>query len=62
MRKYEKPSIRVMDLQLKENIAAVPTTIFRGTASGTSATYNAANVLKKSETGLDVLGDLVILS
>jgi hypothetical protein len=30
MRKYVKPSINVIELQLRENIAAVPTTIFKG--------------------------------
>lgn len=30
MKKYVKPSINVIELQLKENIAAVPTTVYKG--------------------------------
>ena len=36
MKKYVKPSINVIELQLKEDIAAVPTTVYKG-ASRTSA-------------------------
>ncbi|MBQ3181384.1 MAG: hypothetical protein IJB50_01295 [Clostridia bacterium] len=30
MKMYVKPSINVIELQLKENIAAVPTTVYKG--------------------------------
>ncbi len=32
MKKYVKPSINVIELQLKENIAAVPTTVYKGSS------------------------------
>lgn len=34
MKRYEKPAISVISLQLKENIAAVPTTVYKGNATG----------------------------
>ena len=46
MKMYVKPSIEVIELQLKENIAAVPTTVYKGKNVQTSSkTYalNAAN-------------------
>lgn len=30
MKTYVKPSVNVIELQLNENIAAVPTTVFKG--------------------------------
>lgn len=30
MKMYVKPSMNVIELQLKENIAAVPTTVYKG--------------------------------
>ena len=41
MKMYVKPSIQVIELQLKENIAAVPTTVYKGT-SAASATRSEA--------------------
>jgi len=44
MKKYVKPSINVIELQLKENIAAVPTTVFKGSSRATASakTFNLA--------------------
>ena len=33
MKKYVKPSMNIIELQLKENIAALPTTVYRGSKS-----------------------------
>ena len=60
MKMYIKPSIEVIELQLKEDIAAVPTTVYKGRenktpASGyslknaTSAGFNAAELNEKLE-------------
>ena len=43
MKMYVKPSVNVIELQLKENIAAVPTTVYKGT-SRDNALNNAAKV------------------
>ena len=32
MKFYVKPSVSVIELQLKENIAAVPTTVYKGSS------------------------------
>lgn len=32
MKLYVKPSVNVIELQLKENIAAVPTTVYKGSS------------------------------
>ncbi len=49
MKKYVKPSINVIELQLKENIAGLPTTVYRGSASSkNSALYNIALSTEKS--------------
>ena len=38
MKSYVKPSVQVIELQLKENIAAVPTTVYKhATAINTDA-------------------------
>ncbi len=60
MRKYEKPAILVMDLQLKENIAAVPTTVYKGATSTASQGELVAMALSESGTGLKKDGELVI--
>lgn len=52
MKKYVKPSINVIELQLKENIAALPTTVYKGSKSAkTSQLYSIA--LSSANTGLD---------
>ena len=43
MKMYVKPSVNVIELQLKENIAAVPTTVYKGT-SRDNALDNVAKV------------------
>lgn len=60
MKKYEKPSLHVIELQLKEDIAAVPTTVYKG--SKTSAVSNGQLVsmaLSEGNTGLDKQAGLV---
>lgn len=42
MRKYEKPSIQVIELQLKENIAAAPKTTIHVDSTGTGNTNASA--------------------
>lgn len=45
MKKYVKPSINVIELQLKENIAAVPTTVYKGsTRASAVANKKAVNL------------------
>ena len=54
MKKYVKPSMNIIELQLKENIAALPTTVYRGSKS----TKNLLNIALSSErTGLQKLED-----
>ena len=60
MRKYEKPVISVIGLQLKENIAAVPTTVYKGQAAGMSQGQLVDVVLSSECTGLAKNGDLVV--
>ena len=55
MKKYVKPSINVIELQLKENIAAVPTTVYKGN-SRDNAIANARKVsmaLSAEGTGIE---------
>ncbi len=67
MKMYEKPSIQVIELQSKENIAAVPTTVYKGknvAASGGRA-FNMAlskgNIgFSAAEAGVDSSLDLII--
>lgn len=52
--RYEKPIVNVIDLQIKENIAAVDTTVYKGTTlnavdAGTAAVGMA---LTSAETGI----------
>ena len=54
MKRYEKPSIHVMDLQLKENIAAIDTTVYTGVASS----YSNAELVNLA-LGVDINGDLL---
>ncbi len=60
MRKYEKPSINVIELQLKENIAAVPTTVYKGSSkAGISNGSLVSMALSETNTGLTKDGELV---
>ncbi len=52
MKRYEKPAISVISLQLKENIAAVPTTVYKGNASGVSQGSLVGMALSELGTGL----------
>lgn len=56
MKKYVKPSINVIELQLKENIAAVPTTVFKG-SKGSMNSKLLDIALKAENTGLSADGD-----
>ena len=62
MKRYEKPAISVINLQLKENIAAVPTTVYKGSAGSTASRSLVSMALSESGTGLDAVaaGGLVI--
>ena len=55
MKNYEKPSISVIELQLKENIAALPTTVFKGSSRATAlSNRNAVTMALSAEgTGLE---------
>lgn len=45
MKKYVKPSVQVIELQLKENIASIPTTVHIGaTANATNSSAEAFNL------------------
>ena len=51
MKKYVKPSMNIIELQLKENIAALPTTVYKGSkANKSSQLLNIA--LSAANTGL----------
>ena len=53
MKMYVKPSIEVIELQLKENIAAVPTTVYRGSKSNGMGTGTKCDIaLNAQNTGL----------
>ncbi len=53
MKRYEKPAISVINLQLRENIAAVPTTVFKGSkASMPSAGSLVSMALTEKATGI----------
>lgn len=45
MKKYVKPSINVIELQLKENIAAVPTTVYKGSSRAAAANTSNAKAI-----------------
>ena len=54
MKKYVKPSMNIIELQLKENIAALPTTVYKGSKS----TKNLLNIaLSHENTGLSERSD-----
>ncbi len=38
MKKYEKPSVQVIELQINEDIAAIPTTVYKGIGPSSSGT------------------------
>ena len=53
MKKYVKPSMNIIELQLKENIAALPTTVYRG-SKNKSDLFTIA--LSAANTGLEAQG------
>ena len=59
MKKYEKPLVSVIELQLKENIAAVNTTVYKGAGKSMTSqgVYNMA--LSQNGTGLNAIDGLV---
>lgn len=62
MKMYVKPSVNVIELQLKENIAAVPTTVFKGSSRDNAlAAATKVNLALSSEgTGLSKEGDYTV--
>lgn len=52
MKRYEKPAISVMSLQLKENIADVSTTVMKGTARTMNQAQLVKMALSDAATGL----------
>lgn len=52
MKIYEKPSIHVFELQLKESIAKVPTTVYKNSASSSTPSYLVEMALTETNTGL----------
>lgn len=65
MRKYEKPSINVIELQLRENIAAIRTTVYKGKKKNGSFDTNNSNpsviqmALTSDLTGVDEIKNLI---
>ena len=61
MKFYVKPSVNVIELQLKENIAAVPTTVYKGSSRASALNEQlAVNLALSSEgTGL-ISGDYTV--
>lgn len=54
MKTYVKPSVNVIELQLRENIAAVPTTVYKGSArNSTQASQAAYNLALGTNLGLE---------
>ena len=62
MKFYVKPSVNVIELQLKENIAAVPTTVFKGSSRASAVdAATALNIALSSEgTGLAKESDYTV--
>ena len=62
MKMYVKPSIEVIELQLKENIAAVPKTVYKGSKASNGFNTVVKNndiILNAENTGLSqVFNDL----
>lgn len=53
--RYEKPIVNVIDLQIKENIAAVDTTVYKGATLGAAldnGTYARNVALTEANTGI----------
>ena len=58
MKTYVKPSVNVIELQLNENIAAVPTTVYKSSTRGAaSATKSAKAYNMALGTSLGIEGD-----
>ena len=54
MKMYVKPSVNVIELQLKENIAAVPTTVYKGSSRVSDVAQAAKVNLALSSTGAGI--------
>lgn len=52
MKRYVKPSVQVIELQLKENIAAIPTTVHIGATANATNTSSAAFQLALSQANI----------
>jgi len=53
MKKYEKPSVQVIELQIKEDIAALPTTVYKRIGGNTNSSGQAFQMaLSMKNTGL----------
>ena len=57
MKTYVKPSVNVIELQLNENIAAVPTTVYKSSTRGTVAAKSAKAYNMALGTSLGIEGD-----
>ncbi len=57
MKTYVKPSMNVIELQLKENIAAVPTTVYKASSRAAAASSAARVELALSEAGTGIVND-----
>lgn len=57
MKRYEKPNISVIELQLKENIAAVPTTVYKGSSKSAAASNSSLVSMALSEGGTGLVKD-----
>jgi len=55
MKFYVKPSVNVIELQLKENIAAVPTTVYKGSSRESAVDSQLAVNLALSSEGSGIL-------
>lgn len=54
MKFYVKPSMSVIELQLKENIAAVPTTVYKGSSRESALDNQKAVNLALSNAGTGI--------
>lgn len=60
MKLYVKPSINVIELQLKENIAAVPTTVYKGETREAASVSNVYLALSSEGSGLAAGSDYTV--
>lgn len=50
--RYEKPIVNVIDLQIKENIAAVDTTVYKGAAGSYTTDTVTQMALNQTNSGI----------